>query len=73
MAAADFLSSYTSGSLPCLTPYNRKYNVLSASLNKTCSFFLYHVPVLRHIALLVWVVWGDVRVCFVIVLCVLFV
>ena len=40
MAAAGFLSSYLSGSLPCLTPYNRKYNVLSASLNKTFPSFL---------------------------------
>ena len=26
------------GPLPCLTPYNRKLNVLSASLNKNISF-----------------------------------
>ena len=26
----------------CLTPYNRKYNVLSASLNKTFPFFLHN-------------------------------
>ena len=40
MEAAGFLSRYLSGSLPCLTPYNRKYNVLSASLNKTFPSFL---------------------------------
>ena len=34
----------------CLTPYKRKHNVLSASLNKTCSSFLDSVPVsLRYI------------------------
>ena len=40
MAAAGFLSCYLSGPLPCLTPYNRKYNVLSASLNKIFPSFL---------------------------------
>ena len=35
MAAAGFLSRYLNGSLP----YNRKYNVLSASLNKTFPTF----------------------------------
>ena len=41
VAAAGFLSRYLSGPLLlCLTPYNRKYNVLSASLNKTFPFFL---------------------------------
>ena len=31
----------------CLTPYNRKENVLSASLNKTCPSFLV-TPVVEH-------------------------
>ena len=36
MAAVGFLSHYQNGPLTiCLTPYNRRYNVLSASLNKT--------------------------------------
>ena len=37
MAAAGFLSHYLNGPLP----YNCKYNVLSASLNKTFPSFLH--------------------------------
>ena len=33
-------SRYLKGHLPCLTPYNRKQNVLSVSLNKTFPSFL---------------------------------
>ena len=41
MAAAGFLSHYLSGPFTIyLTPYNRKYNVFSASLNKTFPSFL---------------------------------
>ena len=43
MAATGFLSRYLSGPLPYLTPYNRKPNVLSASLNKTFHSFLPNV------------------------------
>ena len=42
VAATDFLFRYQSGPLPllCLTPYNHKQNMLSASLNKTFHSFL---------------------------------
>ena len=41
MAAVGFLSHYLNGPLQlCPTPYNRKYNVLSMSLNKTFPSFL---------------------------------
>ena len=47
VAAAGFLSHYLNGPLPyvflqpyCYMPYNRKYNVLSASLNKTSPSFM---------------------------------
>ena len=33
------LSRYLAGPLPCLTPYNRKQNMLSASLSKTFPSF----------------------------------
>ena len=38
MATAGFLSHYQNTLTICLTPYNRKSNVLSASLNKTFPF-----------------------------------
>ena len=40
VVTASFLSHYLSGPLPCLMPYNRKENVLSASLNKIFPSFL---------------------------------
>ena len=33
----------------CPTPYNRKYNVLSASLNKACPSFLVHLRLFESI------------------------
>ena len=38
-----FLCHNVNGPLPCLTPYNHKYNVLSVSLNNTFPFLSSHV------------------------------
>ena len=46
MAAAGFLSRNLNG----LTPYNHKYNVLSASLNKTFPSFLFFTIKLNDIS-----------------------
>ena len=46
-----------SGPLPCLTPYNRKYNVVSASLNKTHPFFLHDL--LNVIGFVISVIQSD--------------
>ena len=42
VVAAGFLSHNLSGYLPCLMSYNRKENVLSASLNKTFPYISFH-------------------------------
>ena len=56
MAAAGFLSHYLSGPLLCLTPYNRKKNVLSASLNKTFLLLPSDQAVIAHTPVISWAV-----------------
>ena len=49
VAAANFFSRYLSGPLAIyLTPHDRKYNVLSVSLNNNISFLLSYIHTLMH-------------------------